>query len=398
MGDKKNILYLDAFGGVSGDMLLSGLLEIGLDESALLEKIKSLNLPFKKFASEKQVHGGISGTHVTVDIEPAHGGAYSDIKKAISSSTFSEDVKQKAINIFERLLKVEAKIHNKDWKEIHLHEVGSADAIIDITGVLFGFEFLGINEFFCSSLPLGSGETTCQHGIIPLPGPATLELLKNFQVNLTQDPYEKVTPTGAVLVSSFFQQAKIIPQMAISRTGYGFGTRQIKNKPNYLRLILGTASSLEEFVSDSILKVEANIDDMTPEILGYTIEKLLFEGALDAAIIPVIMKKGRPGYELQVLCRPENLDHLISNIFEETTTFGIRILPVERIILEREVVSIKTIHGDVPVKVGRRGEKIISLSPEYEACKELAKEKKFPLREIIAEAIGEARKILMKAT
>ena len=391
---KQKILYLDAFNGVSGNMLLGALLELGLDKKKLIQKIDSLGLDATLAVTSVSDHH-FTGTHVAVSSPKKTKGTFKDIQEIIKRSTFSEQVKKRSISLFEKILKTEAEIHKMDWKTMHVHELGSADAIIDITGILFGFESLGIHSFYCSTLPLGSGEITCQHGIIPLPSPATTEFLKNFRVNQTADPYEKITPTGAVIINAFFSQAEI-PEMTLAGVGYGFGSRRDTQRANFLRLFLGTAFEQKESSDDTVFKIETTIDDMSPEVTGYVIEKLLQEGALDVNVSSIIMKKGRPGHDIHVLVTEKNKKAVIQCLFEETTTFGIRLLPVQRICLQRNIKEIVTKYGKIPVKIGYLKNRVSSFAPEYEACKKIAKKIKKPLREIMACAIKEAEKQVVR--
>jgi uncharacterized protein (TIGR00299 family) protein len=324
-----------------------------------------------------------------------HGHAHSDrglkeIRRIIQAAQISQSAKDRAIKIFEALGAAEAKVHNTDIEKIHFHEVGAIDAIVDIVCASVGAEALGIDEWICSPLNVGGGTVVCAHGAFPIPAPATLELLKNTPVYSGEIQKELVTPTGAAIVSVLASRFANIPAMKTEKIGYGAGTRNFKNSPNVLRLTVGetTATQYESpFPVEEITVLEANVDDMTPQVFGYVMEQALQNGALDAFGTPVQMKKSRPGMLLTVLCRTEDSQRLTKFILAETTTLGVRMRRESRAALTRRHVSVSTKWGDVRMKLANLNGSISNYAPEYEDCRQIAKEQKVPLKTVMQEAI-----------
>jgi uncharacterized protein (TIGR00299 family) protein len=312
-----------------------------------------------------------------------------EIRQIIEAAGISRSVKDRAIRIFEALGAAEAKVHNTDIEKIHFHEVGAIDAIVDIVCASVGAEALGVDEWVCSPLNVGGGTVVCAHGAFPIPAPATLELLKNAPVYSGVIQKELVTPTGAAIVSVLASRFSQFPSMKTEKIGYGAGSRNFKNSPNVLRLTVGETSQQHEspFPVEEITVLEANVDDMTPQVFGYVMEQALQNGALDAFGTPVQMKKSRPGMLLTVLCRNEDSQRLTKLILSETTTLGVRMRRESRAALNRRHVSVTTKWGDIRMKLANLNGSISNYAPEYEDCRQIAKDQKVPLKTVMQEAI-----------
>jgi pyridinium-3,5-bisthiocarboxylic acid mononucleotide nickel chelatase len=313
-----------------------------------------------------------------------------EIRQIIQAAGISQSAKDRAIRIFEALGAAEAKVHNTDIEKIHFHEVGAIDAIVDIACASVGAEALGVDEWVCSPLNVGGGTVVCAHGTFPIPAPATLELLKNAPVYSGEIQKELVTPTGAAIVSVLASRFSQFPAMKTDKIGYGAGTRNFKSSPNVLRLTVGETSTTQHespFPMEEITVLEANVDDMTPQVFGYVMEQALQNGALDAFGTPVQMKKSRPGMLLTVLCHTEDSQRLTKFILAETTTLGVRMRRESRAALTRRHVSVTTKWGNVRMKLANLNGSISNYAPEYEDCRQIAKEKKVPLKTVMQEAI-----------
>ncbi|MCU1221844.1 MAG: hypothetical protein JWN42_3041 [Candidatus Angelobacter sp.] len=324
--------------------------------------------------------------------EPGHSHSHrglQEIRQIIEAAGISQSAKDRAIRIFEALGAAEAKVHNTDIEKIHFHEVGAIDAIVDIVCASVGAEALGVDEWVCSPLNVGGGTVVCAHGAFPIPAPATLELLKNAPVYSGEIQKELVTPTGAAIVNVLASRFSHFPTMKTEKIGYGAGTRNFKNSPNVLRLTVGETATQHEspFPVEEISVLEANVDDMTPQVFGYVMEQALQNGALDAFGTPVQMKKSRPGMLLTVLCRTEDSQRLTKMILAETTTLGVRMRQERRAALTRRHVSVSTKWGAVRMKLANLNGSISNYAPEYEDCRQIAKEKKVPLKTVMQEAI-----------
>jgi hypothetical protein len=319
-----------------------------------------------------------------------------EIRQIISKADISQSAKDRAIKIFETLGAAEAKVHNSDIEKIHFHEVGAIDAIVDIVCASVGAEALGVDEWICSPLNVGGGTVVCAHGTFPIPAPATLELLKRAPVYSGEIQKELVTPTGAAIVSVLASRFTRFPAMKAEKIAYGAGTRNFKNNPNVVRLTVGETSAAHEspFPVEEITVLEANIDDMSPQVFGYVMEQALTSGALDAFGTPVQMKKSRPGMLLTVLCRTEDSQRLTKLILAETTTLGVRIRQETRAALPRRHMSVSTKWGEVRMKLANLNGSISNYAPEYEDCSRIAKEQKVPLKTVMQEAI----KVYLEAT
>ncbi len=337
------------------------------------------------------MRGGISGTKLNVDInEQDVDRSLKDIVEIVNGSDLSNDIKASGKKIFKELAAVEAKIHNKKMEKVHFHEIGALDCIIDVVGSLIGIKRLGIDEVYSSKIHVGEGFIECHHGTIPVPAPATIELLKGVPIYSSGIRAELVTPTGVAILKNLSKSFGVLPQMKLEQIGYGAGSRELEI-PNLLRVYVGEVNK-QEYGKDEVILIETNLDDMNPEFFDYTTEMLLKQGALDVFMTPIFMKKNRPGTMLSVLTAPDKLDEILSIIFAETTTLGVRIQHLERKILLRETIRVKTRFGEVKVKVSKVGQQIKNIAPEYEDCKNIAAKKGIPLKDIYDEAKATARK------
>jgi uncharacterized protein (TIGR00299 family) protein len=382
------IAYLDCFSGVSGDMFLGALLDADLSFEALKKGLSSLPIDGYGLEMKREMKGSLSATQFVVNVEKeAHAHRHlDDIRKIIRAGSFSKDVQEKSIRIFESIAREEGKIHNHAPEEVHFHEVGAVDSIIDILGVIFGMECLGIDTLYASSLPVGSGFVETEHGRIPVPAPATMALLKDVPVYGSGLKQELVTPTGAALVKGLASSFGTLPPMTVEKVGYGAGRRDLPDRPNLLRIIIGRNQSEQRV--ETVVNLEANLDDTSPEWLGFLMDRLFDSGALDVVFCPVQMKKNRPGVLIQVMGRPEQKDELMDILFRESTTLGVRFQFTQRRILERSSVVIDSPWGKMLVKkvVGPDGAP--SFLPEYEACRKIAEEERIPLRQVYSWVIS----------
>lgn len=381
------ILYFDCFSGISGDMALGALIDLGADAEDLKNELHKLKLSGYRLSIKKEVRHGISGTDVEVVTDKInndyehHGRRLKDIVGIIESSELSAFVKAFSIKVFNEIARAEAKVHGESIDDIHFHEVGAIDSIVDIAGVGICLDFLGIDKVMASPLHEGQGFIECSHGILPVPVPAVMEMLAGSGIPVIVDNIdtELITPTGLGIIKCLASDFKCMPPMSVERTGYGMGKRST-GKLNALRAILGTLSECK-YTPETIVSLETNIDDMNPEILGYVTELLFENGALDVFHTPVYMKKNRPAFMLTVLSKPENEQALADIIFRESSTTGIRRTLLNRYIMNREIIRISTDFGQVDVKVSGFGT-MKKYSPEYEDCKKIARAAGVPLREI----------------
>ncbi len=418
------IAYFDCFSGISGDMTLGALVDVGIEPSALraeLSKLKldaEFSLDFEK-ASKHHITGTraiVRTTETTQDDgnrtaessegadahthshDHVHGANHhahhehgpsrhlSDIFALLEDSDLAAPIIDQAKQIFDRLAEAEAKVHNTSKDRIHLHEVSGIDSIVDVVGCVIGLSLLGIEEIYASPLALGGGFVRCAHGLMPVPVPGTMELLKGVEVRHTQIRKELVTPTGAAVITTLARGFGSMPEMVIHQVGYGAGTRDLEEQPNLLRISLGEkkASSLE---SDQVYLIETNLDDMSPEIAGYLTELLFEKGALDVFLTSILMKKGRPATKLSLLAAPDLRESLIQVVLRETTTFGVRCHTVERSKLARDFVEVQTRWGTVRAKRGYMDGEPIKAVPEYEDCKHIAEGHGVPFRRVYEEAM-----------
>ncbi|MCF8146792.1 MAG: nickel pincer cofactor biosynthesis protein LarC [Deltaproteobacteria bacterium] len=376
------IAYLDCFSGISGDMFLGALLDGGLPFDRLKEGLSSLPLHGFRMDARREARHQIFGTRFSVAVEEGRH-AHRDlrlIREIIQGGDLSRTVKEKSIAIFESLARVEGAIHNRPAEEVHFHEVGAVDSIIDIVGAVYGLEYLDLEKLFVSPLPLGSGFTRSAHGTIPVPAPATLALLKGVPLLDGGTPHEMVTPTGAALIKGLAGSFGPMPPMTIDSIGYGVGSRDLPDRPNLLRVLMGRDRPGD--ATETVVVLETNVDDSNPEWLGFLMERLLGAGALDVAFIPVQMKKGRPGVQIQVIGGPDQGDLLMAILMEETTTLGIRFRHSQRRVVPRSFKEVDSPWGKIRVKTIIKREGCPLLAPEYEGCREIALKHHVPLREV----------------
>jgi uncharacterized protein (TIGR00299 family) protein len=382
------IAYLDCFSGVSGDMLLGALIDAGVPLEEMRAELAKLPLAGYSLEARRVTKGGLAAMQAEVRLQeeptlrtPA------DVMSVIEGSTLSPADRERGVAVFRRLAEAEAAVHGESLETVHLHDVGAVDAIVDVMGSVVGLRLLGVEELYCSPLPSGEGEVETGRGALPLPAPAALELLARSGAPVrTAGQGELVTPTGAAIVTTLARFER--PEMTLERVGCGAGSRDIAERPNVLRLWLGRGAA--EGTRPMVL-LETNIDDMTGEMLGYALEKLLAGGAADAWLTPVQMKKGRPGVVLSAICAEAQEGELARLLLRETSTLGVRVRPVHRWEAEREVVEFKSSLGLAAVKVKRLPDEPPAVVPEYEACKRLAEASGLPLMEVyhIVQAEGE---------
>jgi len=381
------IAYFDCFSGISGDMTLGALVDAGVELSALEAELRRLNLPNWKISAEKVKRGAIFATQVKVEAaETHHHRGLTEILRLIAQANLALRIADRATRIFRRLGEAEAKVHQVDIEKVHFHEVGAVDAIIDIVGAAIGFELLGIDEFACSSLDVGAGNVKTAHGILPVPAPATAELLRGSPTYSSGILKELVTPTGAAIATTLATRFGDMAPINLQSIGYGAGSADLAARPNILRLLIGDAVGMEkgERWDLPVTVIEANLDDMNPQIYGYFVEQALDAGALDVFSTPVQMKKNRPGILVTLLCESASENKLIDLIFRETTTIGVRTHEVRRRTLEREIVPVATPLGEVRMKVSRMNGTMLNATPEYEDCRQIAAQKGVPLKQVIA--------------
>lgn len=393
-------LYFDCFAGASGNMILGALVALGVDEKELTEQIRRLDIAGFEIEFSKRDKSGISAIHADVRVPHEHVHRHlHTIEKIINESRLSDPVKKRAVEIFTNLAKAEAKIHGIEIGKVHFHEVGAMDAIIDVVGTCIGFELLGIEHFVCSKIHVGSGFAKMAHGKFPVPPPAVAELLANAPIYSTEIEGELITPTGAAIIATVCSEFGKIPEMVIEKTAYGAGTRDYKDFPNALRLFLGETRNTERRLTSfdqanldlraddhaRLTLLETNLDDVSPEILGFVMEKTFESGALDCWFTPIQMKKNRPATMISILCQKSEKEKFIEIMVRETPTLGVRVREIERVCLKREISKIETKFGEIPVKIARFDGKIVNVKPEFEILKEIADRENLPLREVEAE-------------
>lgn len=377
------ILYFDCFAGIAGDMTVAALLDLGVPFDVVREAVESLPIQRSSYslAVERTSRKGIAATRFVVHVEEHQPHRhYAGIAAMIEESTLAERVKEKAQRIFFRLAEAEAKVHGVEIERVHFHEVGAVDSIVDIVGAAAALEWLGVDAIHGAPLPLGSGFVETAHGRLPVPAPATAELLRGVPVHGEAGPGERVTPTGAAILAALATGFGRAPAMTVTGIGCGAGTKDFEDMPNVLRVFLGEADS--GFQRDEVTVIETHIDDMNPEILGHVLERLMDAGALDAAYSPLQMKKNRPAVKLTVIARPGQRDELASLVLRETSAIGVRFYPAARLKLAREKEERITSLGAVTVKVIRDGETVVRVTPEYDSCRRIAAERGLPLLEV----------------
>ena len=385
-------LYFDCFAGASGNMILGALIALGVDENELIGRLKLLDISGFEIEITIKDKSGISATHIEVKYsEEKKQRHLSDISKIISDSKLSDSVKKRAIEIFTKLAEAEAKVHGTEIEKVHFHEVGAMDAIIDVVGACVGFEMLEIEKFVCSKIHVGSGFVKMAHGKFPVPPPAVAELLKGFEIYSTEIEGELITPTGAAIIAAVCEESGSLPEVKIEKTAYGAGTRDYADFPNVLRLMLAVQSPKSKVqspkkhstINDKQLTIiETNIDDLSPQILGFVMERAFELGCLDCWFTTIQMKKNRPAVMISILCEPEKREIFTELLYTETSTLGVRIREVERSCLPREIVKVETGFGSVDVKIAKFNGEIVNIKPEYEQIKKIALEKNLPFHKI----------------
>ncbi|MGA7922303.1 MAG: nickel pincer cofactor biosynthesis protein LarC [Candidatus Acidiferrales bacterium] len=391
--------YFDCFSGISGDMVLGALVDAGANLQAIESELRRLELEGWSISAERVKRGQIFATHLKVETsEGHHHRGLSIILGRIKRAQLAPRVAERACRIFTRLAEAEAKVHQIPVDQVHFHEVGAVDSIVDIVGAAIGFELLGIDGFACSPLDVGSGQVSTAHGLLPVPAPATAELLKGAPVYTSGIVKELVTPTGAAIATTLATRYSEIPGMTLSAIGYGAGSADLPEKANVLRILIGedVAREPDAYGDAPVTVIETNIDDMSPQIYGYFAERVLAAGALDVFSAPVQMKKNRPGLLITILAEEGNVTTLIDLLFRETTTIGLRTHEVRRKTLDRELVPVMTTFGEVKMKVSRMNGTVLNAAPEYEDCRRIAAEKGVPLKEVMATASFEFQKLAGK--
>ena len=381
------IAYFDTFSGISGDMVIGALLDLGVPLDLLkaeFAKLPNLNLDGYTVSQSERVQSGIHAVKFNVEVTGKQcERSFHSIVDMLAHSRLSSAAKETALKVFTRLAEAEAHVHNVAVEDVHFHEVGAVDSILDIVGTAICFEALDIQTIYMSPLPLGSGFVSSRHGTLPVPGPATVELLKGLPVRFEDGQSELVTPTGAAILSALAKPGP--PPFSITKIGYGAGERTLPDRPNLLRVCLGQA--VPEIQHEQLLILETNIDDLNPEWYEHVMEQLFAAGARDVFLTPIQMKKNRPGIFLWVLCSPKDQGQLSTIIFNETSTLGIRSYLVDRLALRREQKEVQTEYGLVTVKIAYQPNGQMNISPEYEDCKRIAQEKIIPLKLVYEAAV-----------
>ena len=379
------IAYFDCFSGISGDMVLGALLDLGVPDELLFEELRKLPLTGYSVRAVKEQRGLISGTRVLIEVNEQPHRSLGDIEELIRQSKLDEGIQAKIRGVFAKLARAESRVHQVPVSEIHFHEVGAVDSILDIAGAVIGLEYLEIDRICSSPVPLGRGFVKTHHGVLPLPAPATVQLLEGVPICGSNVERELVTPTGAALLASLVGAYGPIPEMTLQCSGYGVGKDPVADPPNLLRMLVGV--SARPWQERRLILFETNIDDMNPECYGYVMDRLFALGALDVSIVPIQMKKNRPGIMLQVLVEPALQSQVIELIFAETTTLGLRIQEVRRVELSRKLDVLGTPYGPCEVKRVFLPDGGCRVIPEYEACRRLAEKLGRPLREVYEEVL-----------
>ena len=380
------VCYLDAFSGLSGDMLVGALADAGADSHALISAIDSLQTG-AQVTFEPVLRRGIGATKFRVSApEQKKHRHLGGILKMVDAADLPARVKANVARVFQRLGECEAGVHGVPIEKVHFHEVGAVDSIADIVGACMGFELLGADAVQCSPVNAGSGTVETEHGTLPVPAPATAALLRGVPVYARGPAMELTTPTGAAVVTTLAERFGSMPPMRIEKIGYGAGDKDFKEHANVLRLMVGKTSGATE--ASSVAVLEANIDDLSPQVLAYAIDRLMDAGALDASLQALQMKKGRAGSLLRVIGLPEDRERLAGIVFAETSTIGLRSYVAERIVEARRIIEVDTHYGKVRVKVSDSG----NIAPEYEDCRALARSQSAPLKNVLAEAVYQYQK------
>jgi hypothetical protein len=384
------IAYFDCFSGLSGDMTLGALIACGVEADYLQQQLALLNLPGWSLEAQPVQVNGIGATDVTIHpTEPPRAHRHlSDIAEILDNSALTDNVRTRSLAIFRRLAEAEARVHQTTPEKVHFHEVGALDAIVDVVGTCIALERLGVEAVYCAPLPMSRGFVRCEHGLMPVPVPAVLELAQNVPVYSVEIEGEIVTPTGAAIVTTLAKQFGSMPTMTLKTAGYGAGKKRFSNRPNLLRVVIGERVGTVFSGAPEIMVLETNLDDFSPQFYEELIERLLTAGALDVFLTPIQMKKGRPATLLRVLAPMETAESLASLLFTETTTLGVRFTPMRRLCLEREWKSVETAYGPIRIKIGRWQGNETTAAPEYEDVKAAARRHNAPLKAVYEAALA----------
>lgn len=383
------IAYFDCFSGISGDMVLGALLDLGVPSDVLFEDLKKIAVTGYSIRTVKEQRGLIWGTRVLIEVGEQPHRSLSDIQELIHRSKLDEEVQEKILDIFEKLANAESRVHHVPVPKVHFHEVGAVDSILDIAGTVIGLKHLEVDQVCSSPVPIGRGFVKTHHGLLPLPAPATVQLLERIPIYGSNLERELVTPTGAAILASLVKGFGPVPEMTLECSGFGVGSDPATDPPNLLRILVGSSQNRLECKYLNLL--ETNIDDMNPEFYGHVLEGLFSLGVLDANLTPVQMKKNRPGVMLQVLVEPALQSLVLDLIFRETTTLGVRVQDVKRVELSRKIEVLETPYGPCQVKRVFLPDGTQRLIPEYETCRRLAKAHRRPVREVYEEVLCSAK-------
>jgi uncharacterized protein (TIGR00299 family) protein len=396
-GKMMSTAYFDCFSGASGDMILGAFIDVGLPLEILKAELDKLHITGYEIEFRKVDKNGVMASQVMIEIargHERHSTHLSDIVATVSMSSLSEHTRKMALDIFYKLAAAEAKVHGSSPEGCHLHEVGALDSLIDVVGAVIGYEYFNIGTAYCSRINLGGGTVRCAHGILPVPAPATLELIKGVPVYSSGTQSELLTPTGAAILTSLCDHFAPMPNMLVELVGYGAGERDIEF-PNVLRLVLGSDTDESRAISHQTVGViETNIDDMNPQLYDNLINLALLRGALDVCVQPNFMKKNRPGVSLQIICPVEKIDELAELIFNESTAIGVRWRTENRIVTERVIKNVSTKFGVARVKIASFRGHVVNIKPEHDDCVKLARENNIPAKEVIMEVTRQAENLL----
>lgn len=377
------IAYFDCFSGISGNMALGALLDAGLESDRLKAELTRLPLSGYTLTAQAARRGGLRGTYVEVQVsDHTHERHLHDIERIVEGSDLPQELKNRGLSIFQRLAEAEARVHGTSVEEVHFHEVGAVDAIVDVMGTVIGLWLLDVEKVYASPVHVGCGTVTCAHGTLPVPAPATMELLRGVPTYGRDVEAELVTPTGAAILTALAEGFGAAPPMTVGQIGYGAGSRELPH-PNLLRVSIGNADEKATgYEEDTVTVIETNIDDMNPQWYEHVMARLFEAGALDVFLMPIQMKQGRPGAQLSVLVAEETVSDVLPILFAETTTIGVRLHRARRYKLRREIITVETRYGPIDVKVARHGERVMNVAPEYRDCRRAAQEHGVPLKEV----------------
>lgn len=384
----ERVLYIDCFSGISGDMMVGALLDLGIDIRVLRDELKKLDVSGYDTVCSEVMAGQIKAKKFDVEVNsPQPNRDYGDIKKIIHDSGLDAGVKKMSLSIFRLIAEAESMVHGCEIDDVHFHEIGAVDSIIDIVSTAICLNKLKIKSFYSDTVPMGSGFVNSSHGKLPVPAPATIEILKNVPVCRGNFDFEVTTPTGAAIVKALVRDFGGIPYMEIEKAGYGAGNNNGREIPNILRLLKGVIKNEYDLREEKLIMLSANIDDSTPEIIGYLMEELFKKDILDAWVEPIYMKKNRPAFKISILCNEESEKKIINMVMLESTTLGIRREKIKRYSVDRKLKTVMLPYGEVKVKTGILKGKEINISPEFESCKKLAEATGRTLKEIYQDAL-----------